>query len=173
MDTRLTLQLGDLTAAKVDAIVNSSRENLTEGGPLHHAVHAAAGPGLAAECENLGPCAEGDVRVTGAHRLPFRFLIHAVAPTWMGGGHGEPEALARCYRKSLELAKARGARSLAFPSLGSGPQPQIPLEVAAPIAVRTILDFLDRNELPERVVLVCYDVTTYQMHQKVLRETLP
>lgn len=173
MDTRLTLQLGDLTAVKVDAIVNSARESLVEGGPLHRAVHAAAGPGLLAECEALGDCAEGDVRVSGAHQLPFRFIIHAVAPTWMGGGHGEAEALASCYRKSLELAKARGARSLAFPSLGSGPQPQIPLDVAAPIAVRTILDFLDRNDLPERVVLVCFDVSTYQVHQKVLRETLP
>ncbi len=173
MDTRLTLQLGDLTAVKVDAIVNSTRESLAEGGPLHHAVHAAAGPALLAECEALGDCAEGDVRVSGAHRLPYRFIIHAVAPTWMGGDHGEAETLASCYRKALELAKARGARSLAFPSLGSGPQPQIPLEVAAPIAVRTILEFLDRNDLPERVVLVCYDVSTYQVHQKVLREALP
>lgn len=173
MEPRFTLQLGDLTAAKVDAIVNSTRENLVEGGPLHHAVHEAAGPGLRAECEGLPECEPGDVRVTAAHKLPYRFIVHTVPPTWMGGDHGEPEDLANCYRKSLELAKARGARSLAFPSLGSGRQPQIPLEVAAPIAVRTILDWLEKNELPERVVLVCFDIATYQIHQKILRETLP
>jgi O-acetyl-ADP-ribose deacetylase (regulator of RNase III) len=173
MGTRFTLQLGDLTAAKVDAIVNSTRENLVEGGPLHLAVHAAAGAGLLAECQSLGECPAGEVRVTAAFDLPFQFIIHAVPPTWMGGGHGEAEELAACYRKSLELAKARGASSLAFPSLGSGLQPQIPLEIAAPIAVRTVLDFLDLNELPERVVLVCFDVASYQAHQKILREALP
>lgn len=173
MDTRFTLQLGDLVAAKVDTIVNSTRENLIEGGPLHQAVHAAAGPGLLAECESLGDCPAGDVRVTGAGLLPYKFIIHTVPPTWMDGDHGEVEELSNCYLKSLEIAKARGARSIAFPSLGSGRQPQIPLEVAAPIAVRTILDFIAKNDAPERVVLVCFDVATYQIHQKILRETLP
>lgn len=173
MDTRFTLQLGDLTVAKVDAIVNSSRESLVEGGPLHHAVHAGAGPELRSECEALGECMPGEVRVTAAYRLPFKFIIHTVPPTWMGGDHGETEELSSCYRKSLEMAKARGARSLAFPSLGSGRQPQIPLEVAAPIAIHTIQDFLASNDLPESVVLVCFDVATYQIHQKILRETLP
>ena len=173
METRFTLQLGDITAAKVEAIVTSTRESLVEGGPLHHAVHAAAGPGLRAECETLEECAAGDVRVTGAYNLPFKFIIHTVPPTWMGGDHGETEELSSCYRKSLEMAKARGARSLAFPSLGSGRQPQIPLEVAAPIAIHTIQDFLASNDLPESVVLVCFDVATYQIHQKILRETLP
>ena len=173
METRFTLQLGDLLAAKVDAIVTSTRESLIEGGPLHQAVHAAAGPALRDECETLPECPPGDVRVTGAHQLPFKFIIHTVPPTWMDGNHGEGEELASCYWKSLEIAKARGARSIAFPSLGSGRQPQIPLEVAAPIAVRTILAYLDRNDFPERVVLVCYDVATYQIHQKFLRETLP
>lgn len=173
MDPRFTLQLGDLTAAKVDAIVNSVRGSLVEGGPLNQAVQAAAGPGLRAECAALEACPPGEVRVTGAHQLPFQFIIHTVPPTWMGGDHGEPEQLANCYRKALELAKARGARSIAFPSLGSGRQPQIPLEAAAPIAIRTILEFLDHNAAPERVVLVCYDIPTYQAHQSFLRQTLP
>jgi len=173
MDSRLALQLGDITAAKVDAIVCSTGESLLSGGPVHAAVHKAAGPGLLEECENLTECPTGDVRITGAHDLPYAFIIHTVPPTWMDGDHGELEELAGCYRKSLELARTRGAKSLAFPSLGSGTQPQIPLEAAAPVAIRTILDFLDRNTLPERVVLVCFDVPTYQIHQKVLRETLP
>lgn len=172
MESRLSLQLGDITSAKVDAIVTSTRPNLVEGGPLHGAVHAAAGAGLQLECEALAPCPPGEVRITGGHDLPVAFIIHTVPPTWMGGGRGEPELLAACYRKSLELARARGVKSLAFPSLGSGKQPQIPLEVAATVAVGTILDFLAGNALPERVVLVCFDVPTYQVHQKVLRDTL-
>ncbi len=173
MEPRLLLQLGDITAAKVDAIVSSTGETLLAGGPVHAAVHKAAGPGLVEECERLGECPPGDVRVTGAHGLPYAFIIHTVPPTWMDGDHGELEDLAGCYRKSLELARSRGANSLAFPSLGSGTQPQIPLEAAAPVAIRTILDFLERNALPERVVLVCFDVPTYQAHQKVMRELLP
>lgn len=172
MDSRLSLQLGDITSAKVDAIVTSTRSSLVEGGPLHHAVHAAAGPGLKAECEGLAPCPTGEVRVTGAHGLPYAFILHTVPPTWMGGGRGERELLADCYRKSLELARAKGATSLAFPSLGSGRQPQIPLEAAAPVAVGTILDFLAANALPERVVLVCFDTHTFQAYQKVLKQVL-
>ena len=173
MESRLSLQLGDITSAKVDAIVTSTRENLVEGGPLHAAVHGAAGPGLREECERLAPCPAGEVRITGGHGLPFTYVIHTVPPTWMGGTRGEKELLASCYRKALELARARGVKVLAFPSLGSGRQPQIPLEAAAPIAVGTILDFLARNPLPERVVLVCFDVPTYQVHQKVLKSALP
>jgi len=173
MEPRLVLQLGDITAVEVDAIVNSTGEDLLSGGALHAAVHAAAGPGLGEECASLTECPPGDARVTGAHGLPFSFIVHAVAPTWMGGDHGELEELAGCYRKSLEIARSRGARSLAFPSLGSGTQPQIPLEAAAPVAIRTILDFLEGSRLPERVVMVCFDVPTYQAHQKVLRECLP
>ena len=173
MDPRLVLQLGDITAAKVDAIVSSTGESLTTGGPVHAAVHKAAGPGLGDECEQLEECQPGDVRITGAHKLPYAFIVHTVPPTWMGGAHGELEELAGCYRKALEVARSRGAKSLAFPSLGSGTQPQIPLEAAAPVAIKTILGFLERNSLPERVVLVCFDVPTYQVHQKVLKEALP
>jgi O-acetyl-ADP-ribose deacetylase (regulator of RNase III) len=173
MEPRLVLQLGDITAAKVDAIVSSTGESLLSGGPVHAAVHKAAGPGLVEECGQLPECPAGDVRVTSAHDLPYAFIIHTVPPTWMGGDRGETKELADCYRRSLELARSRGAKSLAFPSLGSGTQPQIPLEVAAPVAIRTILEFLEQNALPERVVLVCFDVPTYQVHQKVMKETLP
>ena len=173
MEPRLVLQLGDITAVKVDAIVNSTGETLITGGPVHAAVVRAAGPGLAHELGALPECEPGDIRVTGAHALPYAFIIHAVPPTWMDGEHGEREHLASCYRKALDYARSRAVRSLAFPSLGSGTQPQIPLEVAAPVAIHTILDFLAANPLPERVFLVCFDVPTYQIHQKVLREALP
>jgi O-acetyl-ADP-ribose deacetylase (regulator of RNase III) len=173
MTSRLRLQLGDITAMRVDAVVNSTDNTLQAGGPVHAAVHRAAGPELAEECLEVGECPVGEARITGGHSLTAPFILHTVAPIWVGGTAGEKEALASCYRNCLRLAEARGLESVAFPSIGSGVQPQIPLDLAAPLAVRTILDFLRDHVLPLQVVLVCYDAATYQIHQKSLKEALP
>lgn len=118
-------------------------------------------------------CEPGEVRITPGYQLRAQSVIHTVAPTWMDGAHGEPEALGACYTEALKLARKQGFRTLAFPSLGSGRQPQIPLEVAAPIAIHSIQAFLEESPIPEKVFLVCFDTTTYQAYQKVLREALP
>jgi len=173
VSSRFRLQLGDITSMNVDAVVNSTDASLTSGGPVHVAIHRAAGPELLAEVEGLGECPPGQARLTGGHHLASPHIIHTVAPTWMGGRDEEVRLLESCYLESLRLAEANGIRSLAFPSIGSGPQPQIPLETAAPVAIRTILDFLGQHELPEQVVLVCYTIATYQIHQKILKEALP
>jgi O-acetyl-ADP-ribose deacetylase (regulator of RNase III) len=170
---RLKLQLGDITAMGTEAIVNSTDEALSGGGPLHEAIHRAAGPGLAEECAALESCLPGEVRITRGHGLTASFVLHTVPPTWVGGSAGELKVLESCYNGALRLARARGIRSVAFPSLGSGVEPQIPLEVAAPLAVNTILAFLAASELPEQVVLVCFNPQTYQAHQKALKEALP
>ena len=173
MTPRIQLQLGDITAMEVDALVNSTDSTLLDGGPVHRSVHEAAGPALAQACAKLEGCEPGEVRLTPGYQLRVQSVIHTVAPTWLDGAHGEPETLATCYRKALELARKQGFRTLAFPSLGSGRQPQIPLEIAAPIAIRTMLGFLETSPMPEKVFLVCFDATTYQAYQKVLREALP
>lgn len=173
MSTRFFLQLGDITSMNVEAIVNSSDSTLLDGGPVHTAVHGAAGPGLKEECAALQGCPVGEARITAAHGLGANYIIHTVAPTWNWGGALEEQALANCYRNSLELASTRNIRSLAFPSIGSGRQPQIPLDKAAPIAVSAILGFLNTHILPEKVVLVCFDVPTYQAYQRALKEALP
>jgi O-acetyl-ADP-ribose deacetylase (regulator of RNase III) len=170
---RLKLQLGDITSMGTEAVVNSTDETLSGGGPLNEAIHRAAGPGLAAECATLERCPPGEARITGGHSMGSPFVIHTVPPTWVGGTAGEERILASCYASALRLARARGIRSVAFPSLGSGAEPQIPLDVAAPLAVNTILAFLAASELPEQVVLVCYNPQTYQAHQKALKEALP
>ena len=173
MDSRLKLQLGDITAMGTEAGVNSTDETLAAGGPVHVAIHRAAGPGLEAECLEVGDCPPGEARITGGHNLNIPFVIHTVAPTWLGGQSGERKALESCYVNVLKLARARGIRSLAFPSIGSGNQPQIPLDVAAPLAVNAILAFLAESELPEQVVMVCFNTQAYQAHQKALKEALP
>jgi O-acetyl-ADP-ribose deacetylase len=173
MTSRLKLQLGDITAMSTEAVVNSTDPSLTAGGPVHVAIHRAAGPELDEECAELEGCPPGEARITGGHHLAAPYIIHTVAPTWVGGQAGEERVLSGCYLNALRLAKARGIRSVAFPSIGSGSQPQIPLEVAAPVAVRTILDFLAHNDLPEQVVMVCFNIQAYQAHQSALKEALP
>ncbi|MCE1228266.1 MAG: macro domain-containing protein [Firmicutes bacterium] len=170
---RIQLQLGDLTLLKVDAIVNSTDQSLLDGGPVHRAVHEAAGESLAKACEKVGHCNPGEVCLTPGYNLASSFVIHTVAPTWQGGHRGEREALASCYTSALELAFERAFRTIAFPSLGSGLQPQIPLDQAAPVAIHAILQFLDHHPLPEKVVLACYDAPTYHAYQTVLRGMLP
>jgi O-acetyl-ADP-ribose deacetylase (regulator of RNase III) len=157
----------------VEAVVNSADVSLMAGGPVHAAIFRAAGPGLWLECEDLATCPEGEARLTGGHGLSAPYIIHTVAPTWVGGHAGERQLLASCYRNSLLLAEAKGIRTLAFPSIGSGTEPQIPLEEAAPVAIGTILDFLGAHAYPEQVILVCFNVATYQVHQKILKEALP
>lgn len=173
MTPRFQLMLGDLTAMDTEALVNSTDCTLLGGGPVHAAVHGAAGEELRTACAALGGCPVGEARITRGYRLQARYVIHTVAPTWQDGAHGEEQLLTACYRSSLRLAAERGLRSLAFPSIGSGRQPQIPLERAAPVAVGTILSFLEAHPVPEKVVLVCFDAPTYQAHKRALREALP
>lgn len=173
MPTRFVLQLGDITSMNVEAIVNSSDITLLDGGPVHAAIHDAAGPGLREEVAALQGCPIGEARITSGHEAGVKFIIHTVAPTWNWGGPAEVQALSNCYRNSLDVAARHQIRSLAFPSIGSGRQPQIPLDKAAPIAVSAILGFLDAHPLPEKVVLVCFDAPTFQAYQRAMKEALP
>jgi len=173
MPTRFRLQLGDITSMNVEAVVNSTDTTLRSGGPVHAAMHRVAGPGLALECAELGECPVGEARITSGHSLAAPYVLHTVVPIWVGGAAGEKESLASCYRNCLRLAEARGIESVAFPSLGAGTEPQIPLEAAAPIAVHTILDFLAEHPFPQQVLLVCFNAASYQIYQKTLKEALP
>ncbi|HFD91740.1 MAG TPA: O-acetyl-ADP-ribose deacetylase [Gammaproteobacteria bacterium] len=166
-DNRLEVVLGDITRLDVDAIVNAANESLLGGGGVDGAIHRAAGPGLLAECRTLGGCKTGQARITAGYNLPARHVIHTVGPVWRGGGHGEAELLASCYRNSLELAVAHHLRTIAFPAISCGVY-GYPLQEAAQIAVNEVRSFLAHDRLLRKVYLVCYDQKTYDTYARLL-----
>ncbi|MBM3117161.1 O-acetyl-ADP-ribose deacetylase [Jeongeupia naejangsanensis] len=136
--SRILITPGDITTMAVGAIVNATNEPLLGGGGVDGATHRAAGPGLLAECRSLKGCPTGQARITGGYLLPARHVIHTVGPVWRGGGHGEAELLASCYRECLKLAAENGVASIAFPAISCGVY-GYPLAAAVDIAVTTVL----------------------------------
>jgi O-acetyl-ADP-ribose deacetylase (regulator of RNase III) len=126
--------VGDITEQRVDAIVNAANSRLAGGGGVDGAIHRAGGPSILEECGRLGGCEPGDARATGAGALAARFVIHAVGPIWSGGDSGEPQLLASCHRRAIELADELGCRTVAFPAISTGAY-AYPAELAAPVAV--------------------------------------
>ena len=157
---RLEAVKGDITAEAVDAIVNAANTSLLGGGGVDGAIHRAAGPELLEACRPLGGCPTGDARATPGFRLRARWVIHTVGPVWRGGGAGEAELLASCYRRSLEVADELGARSVAFPAISTGVY-GYPTEAATTIAVDTIRSTTTSVEL---VRLVAFDDRTLTLY---------
>lgn len=165
--SRLELALGDITTESVDAIVNAANSRLVGGGGVDGAIHHAGGPSIMKECRKIGGCPTGQAVVTGAGRLKVKWVIHTVGPVYSGRPQ-DAQLLASAYRESLKRAVEIGATSVAFPSISTGVY-GYPLEEAAPIAIKTVQDFLEENKSIQRVRFVLFSEEALAVYQRALR----
>lgn len=163
----VTVIQGDITKEKVDAIVNAANTTLLGGGGVDGAVHRAGGPAILAECKKLGGCATGDAKITTGGNMPARHVIHTVGPVYRDGKHGEPELLASCFRRSMEVATQNGLKSIAFPAVSCGVY-GYPLSDAAQVAVETVAAFLEESSGIETVRFVMFTTDTYEAFKEAV-----
>jgi O-acetyl-ADP-ribose deacetylase (regulator of RNase III) len=160
---------GDITGQDTDAIVNAANRTLRGGGGVDGAIHRTAGPHLLAECRTLGGCETGDAKITKGYNLKARHVIHTVGPIYHSAGKRAPELLAGCYRRSLEVASACKLQSIAFPSISTGAY-GYPLEEAAPIALKSVMDYLKAHPDIQLVRFVLFGQDAHQAYEKALKD---
>ncbi|TKD39824.1 O-acetyl-ADP-ribose deacetylase [Azotobacter chroococcum] len=164
---KVELWEGDLTRLAVDALVNAANSSLLAGGGVDGAIHRAAGPELLAACRQLGGCPTGEARLTPGFRLPARYVIHTVGPVWQGGGRGEAELLAACYRNSLALAERHGLETIAFPAISCGIY-GYPPEQAAAIALAELRRPRPDDSSLRQALLVAFSADMAALYRRLL-----
>ena len=167
MKERLSVIQDDITRQYVDAIVNAANNSLLGGGGVDGAIHRAAGPELLAECRGLHGCKTGEAKITKGYRLPAKWVIHTAGPVWQRGNNNEDQLLASCYRNSLKLAVLNEVKTIAFPSISTGVY-RFPIERAAEIAINEIQTFLAADDSIEKVIMVCFDETTFRYYREAV-----
>jgi len=165
--TQIELFKGDITTLKVDAIVNAANTTLLGGGGVDGAIHRVAGKELLNECRTLNGCETGNAKITKGYNLPSKFVIHTVGPVWHGGHSGEPEKLALCYRKSLEVAIENNIKTIAFPNISTGVY-GYPKNEAAEIAINETSRFLTKHPEIDKVIFCVFDDENYSIYNALL-----
>lgn len=168
MDSRIKVIQGDITKLAVDAIVNAANSSLLGGGGVDGAIHAAGGPAIMAECEQIGGCAVGKAVITTAGNLPSKHVIHAVGPIWQGGHQAEAARLSAAYRNALQLAVDAGCQTLALPNISTGAY-GFPKIESARVSLATIEDFLRHNSQLTQVILCCYDAENFAILSQMVQ----
>jgi len=152
----LELKQGDITQQTTDAIVNAANSSLLGGGGVDGAIHRAAGPELLAETRTLDGCQTGDAKITRGYKLKAKYVIHGVGPIYQPRDTKVPEQLASVYRRSMELAEANGIKTISFPSISTGAY-GYPVEEAAPIALKTVIDYVIEHDHFERIAFILFN----------------
>jgi len=169
---RIELALGDITKERVDAIVNAANGGLRGGGGVDGAIHRAAGLEIVKECLRIGYCAPGEAVITGAGKLPARFVIHAVGPIWRGGFDCEALLLASCHERSLELARTNHCSTVSFPAISTGAY-GFPPELAAAVALTATAETLERLPMIDLVRFVFVEERLLEIYQRALEQLRP
>jgi O-acetyl-ADP-ribose deacetylase (regulator of RNase III) len=167
--SRIRLKQGDITKEAVDAIVNAANTSLLGGGGVDGAIHRAGGPAILEECKKLGGCRPGNAKITTGGKLPAKHVIHTVGPIWHGGHGNEEATLASAYRRSLEVARENGLKSVAFPSISTGAY-GFPIPLAARLAFKTIMEFLKGADAAMEITMVLFSAADLKQYEAALKE---